>query len=67
MEEVVAAAPTGVNWFQLYVWKDRDVSMELVRRTNESGVKNLLLTTSSLVPITSSGTSANLWSSSLAM
>ena len=60
MEEVVAAAPTGVNWFQLYVWKDRDVSMELVRRTNESGVKNLLLTTSSLVPITSPGTSANL-------
>ena len=24
IEEVVAAAPDGVNWFQLYMWKDRD-------------------------------------------
>ena len=44
IEDVLAAAPTGVNWFQLYMWKDRDASMELVRRAQACGVKNLILT-----------------------
>ena len=44
IEDVVAAAPGGVNWFQLYMWKDRERSMELVRRAQEVGVKHLLLT-----------------------
>ena len=44
IEDVVAAAPGGVNWFQLYMWKDRERSMELVRRAQEVGVRHLLLT-----------------------
>ena len=44
IEDVVAAAPGGVNWFQLYMWKDRDRSMELVRRAEAAGVKHLMLT-----------------------
>ena len=44
IENVGAAAPDGVNWFQLYMWKDRDASMELVRRAQTAGVKNLILT-----------------------
>jgi len=44
IEDVVAAAPEGVNWFQLYMWKDRDASMALVERAKQAGVKNLLLT-----------------------
>ena len=44
IENVVTAAPDGVNWFQLYMWKDRDASMELVRRAQAAGVKNLILT-----------------------
>ena len=44
VENVVAAAPAGVNWFQLYMWKDRDASMELVHRAQDSGIKNLILT-----------------------
>jgi isopentenyl diphosphate isomerase/L-lactate dehydrogenase-like FMN-dependent dehydrogenase len=44
IENVVAAAPEGVNWFQLYMWKDRDASMELVRKAQAAGVKNLILT-----------------------
>lgn len=44
IENVFAAAPDGVNWFQLYMWKDRDASMELVRRAQAAGVKNLILT-----------------------
>lgn len=44
IEDVVAAAPEGVNWFQLYMWKDREGSMALVERAKRAGVKNLLLT-----------------------
>jgi isopentenyl diphosphate isomerase/L-lactate dehydrogenase-like FMN-dependent dehydrogenase len=44
IEDVVAAAPGGTNWFQLYMWKDREASMELVKRAQDSGVKHLMLT-----------------------
>jgi len=44
IEDVVAAAPNGTNWFQLYMWKDREGSMALVDRAEKSGVKNLMLT-----------------------
>lgn len=44
IEDVVASAPGGVNWFQLYMWKDRQASMELVRRAQDCGVKHLMLT-----------------------
>ena len=44
IEDVVEAAPGGVNWCQLYMWKDRDRSMELVRRAETAGVKHLMLT-----------------------
>lgn len=42
--DVVAAAPQGVNWFQLYMWKDRDRSMALVEDAKNAGVRNLVLT-----------------------
>jgi isopentenyl diphosphate isomerase/L-lactate dehydrogenase-like FMN-dependent dehydrogenase len=44
IEDVVAAAPNGRNWFQLYMWKDREGSMALVERAKRAGVKNLMLT-----------------------
>ena len=44
IEDVVASAPTGRNWFQLYMWKDREGSMALVERAKRAGVKNLVLT-----------------------
>ena len=44
IEEVVKAAPAGRNWFQLYMWKDREGSMALVDRAWNSGVRNLMLT-----------------------
>ncbi len=44
IEDVVAAAPHGRNWFQLYMWKDREGSMALVERAKGAGVKNLMLT-----------------------
>ena len=39
-----AANPTGRNWFQLYMWKDRDRSMALVDRAAKAGFDTLLVT-----------------------
>jgi L-lactate dehydrogenase (cytochrome) len=44
VEEVAAANPGGRNWFQLYMWKDRDRSLELVRRAAAAGFDALLVT-----------------------
>ena len=44
IEEVAAAAPSGTNWFQLYMWKDRDRSMALVDRAKSAGFDALMLT-----------------------
>jgi L-lactate dehydrogenase (cytochrome) len=44
IEDVAAAAPDGRNWFQLYMWKDRDRSMSLVDRAAKAGYDTLLVT-----------------------
>ena len=44
IEEVAAAAPTGRNWFQLYMWKDREKSIALIERAAAAGFDTLLLT-----------------------
>lgn len=44
IEDVIAAAPDGSIWFQLYMWKDREGSMALVERAKRAGVENLMLT-----------------------
>jgi len=44
LEEVAAAAPNGRRWFQLYVFKDRNVSTDLIRRAEAAGYEALVLT-----------------------
>lgn len=44
IEDVAAANPHGRNWFQLYMWKDRDRSMALVDRAAAAGFDTLLVT-----------------------
>jgi L-lactate dehydrogenase (cytochrome) len=44
IEEVAEAAPNGRNWFQLYMWKDRERSMALVDRAKQAGFDSLMLT-----------------------
>lgn len=44
IEEVAHAAPRGCNWFQLYMWKDRERSMALVERAKAAGFDALMLT-----------------------
>nr|WP_296773570.1 alpha-hydroxy acid oxidase [Rhodococcus sp. (in: high G+C Gram-positive bacteria)] len=44
IEDVRDANPRGRNWFQLYMWKDRERSMALVDRAAEAGFDTLLVT-----------------------
>lgn len=43
VEDVVKAS-TGPVWFQLYVYKDREVTRDLVRRAEAAGCKAIVLT-----------------------
>ena len=42
--EEVAKVATGPLWYQLYVWKDRGLSRELVERARDNGYKAIMLT-----------------------
>jgi L-lactate dehydrogenase (cytochrome) len=44
IEEVKSANQDGRNWFQLYIWRDRDASMALVDRAARAGFDTLLVT-----------------------
>ena len=44
IEDVAAANPDGRNWFQLYMWKDRDRSIALIDRAAAAGFDTLLVT-----------------------
>ena len=44
IEDVKAANPDGRNWFQLYMWKDRERSMALVDRAAAEGYETLMVT-----------------------
>ena len=44
IEDVATANPNGRNWFQLYMWKDRERSMALVDRAAKAGFDTLLVT-----------------------
>jgi L-lactate dehydrogenase (cytochrome) len=43
-EDLAAAAPGGENWFQLYVWRDREASAALLDRVTAAGFRVLILT-----------------------
>jgi len=44
IEEVAEAAPNGIKWFQLYIYKDRNVTVNLIRRAERAGFKALVFT-----------------------
>jgi (S)-2-hydroxy-acid oxidase len=44
LEEVCEAAPKGLKWFQLYVYKDRAVTLELIKRAEKADYKALAIT-----------------------
>ncbi len=44
VEALAAAAPDARRWFQLYLWRDRQASHDLVVRAREAGYEALVLT-----------------------
>lgn len=49
VEDLAASAPTTRRWFQLYVWRDRQRSEELVQRVAAAGYDTLILTVDTAV------------------
>lgn len=43
IEDTMAAAP-GPHWFQLYVWRDRDLTRRLVERAAAAGYRAMMVT-----------------------
>ncbi len=44
VEDLAATAPDGRHWFQLYLWKDRAASRDLIERAQAAGFDTLMLT-----------------------
>jgi isopentenyl diphosphate isomerase/L-lactate dehydrogenase-like FMN-dependent dehydrogenase len=44
LEEVSDCSPEGLRWFQLYVYKDRQVTLDLIRRAERSGYRAIAVT-----------------------
>lgn len=49
IEDVAEAAPDGRNWFQLYLWTDRERSLELIERAALAGNDTLMVTVDTAV------------------
>lgn len=44
IEQVAETAPSARKWFQLYLWKDRELSLELVSNARDAGYEALIVT-----------------------
>ena len=44
IEQLAAAAPDARRWFQLYLWRDREASLDFVVRAQAAGYEALVLT-----------------------
>jgi L-lactate dehydrogenase (cytochrome) len=44
LEQLAAQAPVGDRWFQLYLWRDRGRSQDLLDRARATGYRTLVLT-----------------------
>lgn len=51
IEEVAEANPTGRNWFQLYVMREREISYGLVERAAKAGFDTLMFTVDTPVAV----------------
>jgi len=48
--EKISAEAGGRLWFQLYVWNERELSYELIRRAERNGFEALVVTVDTIVP-----------------
>jgi isopentenyl diphosphate isomerase/L-lactate dehydrogenase-like FMN-dependent dehydrogenase len=47
--ERIATVEEGRNWFQLYMWRERELSHALVKRAQDAGFEALILTVDTAV------------------
>ncbi|XP_008054271.1 hydroxyacid oxidase 2 [Carlito syrichta] len=50
LEDIVASAPKGLRWFQLYVQTDWQLNKQLIQRVESLGFKALVLTLDAPIP-----------------
>ncbi|KAH9377627.1 hypothetical protein HPB48_019246 [Haemaphysalis longicornis] len=44
LEDVSAAAPGAIRWFNTYIFKQRDLTQQLVKRAEKAGYKAIVVT-----------------------
>ena len=44
IEDVAQASSSGLRWFQLYVYRDKSITANLVQRATQAGYKALVIT-----------------------
>jgi (S)-2-hydroxy-acid oxidase len=44
IEEVAEGCPHALRFFQVYIYRDRDITLQLIRRAEKCGYKALILT-----------------------
>ncbi|XP_034939778.1 hydroxyacid oxidase 1 [Chelonus insularis] len=44
IEEIAQAAPKAIKWFQLYIYCDRDITLNLIKRAEKAGFSAIVLT-----------------------
>lgn len=49
IEEVAAVAPHARKWFQVYVWRDRELVREMLQRAADSGYEAIVITVDTAV------------------
>lgn len=49
IEEVAAAGDGGELWFQVYVWRDRGLVADMLRRAGEAGYRTIVITVDTAV------------------
>jgi L-lactate dehydrogenase (cytochrome) len=50
IERLADAVPEARRWFQLYLWRDREASLDFVMRARQAGYEALVLTVDTPVP-----------------
>ncbi|KAB1645484.1 alpha-hydroxy-acid oxidizing protein [Pseudoclavibacter sp. CFCC 14310] len=49
IDTLAQSTPGGRNWFQLYLWKERDRSLKLIEQAQQAGVDTLIVTVDTAV------------------
>ena len=50
VEEVAKAAPEGLRWMQIYIWRDRRITEFTIRKAEAAGFKAIVVTVDSPWP-----------------